>query len=390
MPHLHIAAFKTPPLPTTADGVTFHYVADNMLHDDEKLIAASLEGRSFFLLLKALPDKTLLKADKISRPSPTHFVKRALNAYAKAAGLDVLASNVDSGEVNMHLGDDSALWSIHDFEQRFPTEREIRIEVGFGSGRHLLHQAKAHPGILFIGIEIHKPSIEQVLKQINIQKLDNLLLLDYDARLFLELVPSNLAGRIYVHFPVPWDKKPHRRVIGEAFINESVRVLKPGGRLELRTDSDNYFAYSFETFMGLNQNHIEIYKNRALEVSSKYEDRWRRMEKNIYDVIMHNEETSLPLEPVPPFAFGPLHCDENRLVDLNGQTLRFDEGFVHFERLYRTSDGRHMFRLSMGPYERPEHLYLLLGQAPHYLPTPPVHSRTNSRAHQLLSEALNG
>ena len=73
------------------------------------------EEKSFFLLFKDMPDKTLLKADKISRPSPTHFVKRALQAYADAAGLEVLASNVDSREINMHLGNDSALWTIHDF-----------------------------------------------------------------------------------------------------------------------------------------------------------------------------------------------------------------------------------------------------------------------------------
>ena len=241
-----------------------------------------------------------------------------------------------------------------------------------------------------IGIEIHKPSIEQVLKQINIQKIDNLILLDYDARLFLEFVPSDLAGRIYVHFPVPWDKKPHRRVIGEAFIAESIRVLKPEGKLELRTDSDNYFAFSFETFMALNRNHIEIYKNRALEVSSKYEDRWRRMEKNIYDVIMHNSESSAPLEPIPAFTFGPIPADEGKFNALNGTVLRSEEGFVHFERLYRLSDGRFMFRLSMGPYERPENLYVLLGDAPHYFPRPPVRSRTNHKAHQMLREALHG
>ena len=390
MPHLHIASFETPTFPLTADGATFHYIADNTQHADEKLIAATVEGRSFFLLLKELPGKTLLKADKLSRPSETHLLKRALLAYAEAAGLDVRASNVDTGEANLHLGDVSALWTIHDFEAHFPTEREIRIEVGFGSGRHLLHQAKLHPDILFIGIEIHKPSIEQVLKQINIQKRDNILLLDYDARLFLELVPSDLAGRIYVHFPVPWDKKPHRRVISEAFINESIRVLKPGGKLELRTDSDNYFAYSFETFMSLNQNHLEIHKNRALEVSSKYEDRWRRMEKNIYDVIMHNAESSAPLAAAAPFTFDALHADAAAFEALNGQTLRFEEGFVHFERLYRTSDGRFMFRLSMGPYERPEHLYVLLGDTPAYFPAAPVRSRTNRQAHRMLQEALHG
>ena len=390
MPHLHIERFNPLPLPHRHGDVTFEYLAENVLHDDEKLIAVRMEEKAFFLLLKTLPGKTLLKADKLSRPSPTWYVKKALLAYAEAAGLNVLASNVDTADTGMHLDDNRALWSIHDFAERFPTDREVRIEVGFGSGRHLLHQAKTHPNILFIGIEIHKPSVEQVLKQINIRKLDNLLLLDYDARLFLELVPSNLVGRIYVHFPVPWDKKPHRRVISEAFVNESIRVLAPGGKLELRTDSDNYFAYSFDTFMRLGRNHLEIRKNRDIAVSSKYEDRWKRQEKNIYDLILHNDTLSEPLAPLEAFTFAPAACDEAHLRALNGQTLRFEGGFVHFERLYRLGDGRMMFRLSLGPFERPEHLYLLLGDVPEYFPATPVRSRTNLEAHRRLKEALDG
>jgi len=34
------------------------------------------------------------------------------------------------------------------------------------------------------------------------------LILDYDARVFLEFLPSNSAKQIFVHFPVPWDKNP--------------------------------------------------------------------------------------------------------------------------------------------------------------------------------------
>jgi len=70
MPHLHIESFEPLAFPAEYDGVTFTYAAQNVLHEDEKLIAASCEGRAFFLLLKRSGDKLLLKADKVSRPSP--------------------------------------------------------------------------------------------------------------------------------------------------------------------------------------------------------------------------------------------------------------------------------------------------------------------------------
>ncbi len=390
MPHIHIRSFNPVPLPASQENVEFHFMASNVSHSDEHLIATTLGDKHFFLLVKDTPGNTLLKSEKISRPSPTYIVKQALNRLAALTDSEILASNVDDTSKHMHLEEDSALWSIHDFAKGFPEADDVRIEVGFGSGRHLLHQAKANPEILFIGIEIHKPSLEQALKQINILGLKNLILLDYDARLFLELVPSNIVSRIYVHFPVPWDKKPHRRVISTAFINESTRVLAPQGQLELRTDSENYFAYSWETFIALNKAKLQVNKNQEIAISSKYEDRWKKMEKNIYDITLINEEISPELTIEGSFQFKS-GLDRERLGKLNGTTQKVEGGFIHFERLYTTDDGRMMFRISMGSFERPEHLYVIIGNdRSYYFPTEPVPSRINFAIHKHLDELLHG
>ncbi|RLA72327.1 MAG: tRNA (guanosine(46)-N7)-methyltransferase TrmB [Epsilonproteobacteria bacterium] len=391
MPHIHIKEFKPLSMPAKHDGIAFEYMATNVNHQDEHLIATNSNGKDFFLLFKEGTSKNLLKSDKISRPSSTHLIKKSLLGFANASELEMLESNVNDKDQNMHLIEDKSLKTIHDFADNFPSDKEVRIEVGFGSGRHLLHQAKKNPDILYIGIEIHRPSIEQVIKQINIQNLDNILLLDYDARLFLELVPSNLVGRIYVHFPVPWDKKPHRRVISPSFLQESIRVLMPAGKLELRTDSDNYFQYAFETFTALNIMHIEILKNREIAITSKYEDRWRRQEKNIYDITMHNDVQSPALDPIGDFIFSTGALDDEKLFKLNETTHRYENGFIHFERLYKTTNDHYVFRLSLGTFERPEHLYLIIGeQQASYFPLAPLNSRSNYKAHITLNELLYG
>ncbi|MBU1643062.1 tRNA (guanosine(46)-N7)-methyltransferase TrmB [bacterium] len=390
MPHIHIRSFNRVSLPAVKDNVSFHFMASNVAHDDEHLISTSIDEKEFFILVKETPEKVLLKSEKISRPSPTYIIKQALNQYAALSGSEVLASNVNDTSKNIHLEEETALWTIHDFAKAFPEAKDVRIEVGFGSGRHILHQAKANPDILFIGIEIYKPSIEQALKQINILNLKNLILLDYDARLFLELVPSNIVSRIYVHFPVPWDKKPHRRVISTEFINESTRVLAPQGRLELRTDSENYFAYSWETFIALNKATLEINKNREIAITSKYEDRWKKMEKNIYDITLINSEISPERTIEGSFLF-KCGLDEERLSRLNGTTQKTEGGFLHFERLYKTGDERMMFRISMGSFERPEHLYVIIGkEESYYFPTRPIPSQTNFAIHAKLDELLHG
>ncbi len=390
MPHLHIKEFKELALPAVQDGVAFNFIAQNVNHMDEKLISTTVEGEDFFLLVKEEENRSLLKTDKLTRPASIYNVHRALLAYANAAGLEVIASNVPEVQKNVHLQEETALKKIEYFANSFPTDKEVRIEVGFGSGRHLLHQAANNPDVLFIGIEIHRPSIEQVLKQSVIQKLDNLLVLDYDARLFMELVPSNLVGAIYVHFPVPWDKKPHRRVISTSFIEEARRVLKVGGTLELRTDSENYYAYSYETFIAFNKTVLHINKNKDIAVSSKYEDRWKKMEKNIYDLTMINEEESEALEIEGDFSFENSKLTLEDITVLNDKTFRFDGGFIHVERVYKTADGA-MLRLSMGSFDRPEHLYVLINDGVvSYYPEEPLKSRSNLNAHKQLSEILNG
>ena len=390
MPHLHIEKFKNIEFPNSYDEVSFNFIAQNVMHDDEKLISVTIEDDKFFLLVKDEKSKSLLKSDKLTRPASTYSVHNALLSYAKVADLNVLSSNVPESQKNIHLEEVSALKDITFFASNFPKDREISIEVGFGSGRHLLHQAAENPDILFIGIEIHRPSIEQVLKQISIQKLDNLLVLDYDARLFMELVPSNIVNKIYVHFPVPWDKKPHRRVISTSFIEESSRVLKVAGKLELRTDSENYYAYSYETFIAFNKITLQINKNKEIAISSKYEDRWKKMEKNIYDVTMTNEEESSPLVIEGDFNFRDVKLSLEDILELNSKTKKFDGGFIHFERVYKLDDGV-MLRISMGSFDRPEHLYLIIrSKEASYYPLYPLKSKSNLYAHRYLDGVLHG
>lgn len=391
MPHLHLDTFNTISFPAAEGEVAFNFSAISRGEGKESLIATRYKDREFFILHKKSGEKDLLKSDKITRPSPNFLVKHALLAYANHSGSTILSSNVDTAGENVHLKQHDALKSVDFFATDFPSASEVRLEVGFGSARHLLHQAITNPDILFIGLEIHKPSIEQALKQITIQNLANIMILDYDARLFLEFVPSNSLSRIYVHFPVPWDKKPHRRVIGDAFVEEAIRALKPQGRLELRTDSENYYRFALETYSHPPQVTFEVHKNRDIAITSKYEDRWKKMEKNIYDVTLINDIQSPEKRLEGEFIFSQIPINDAILPKIERQTYRREWGFLNAEASFDVHDGGWMIRLAMGSFDRPEHLYLIVknGRA-HYFPTVPVRSSTNLKAHILLDELLHG
>jgi tRNA (guanine-N7-)-methyltransferase len=238
-----------------------------------------------------------------------------------------------------------------------------------------------------VGIEIHKPSVEQVIKQAEGLGLENLYVVDYDARILMEFLSANSVGRIFVHFPIPWDKKPHRRVISAGFVEEALRVLKKEGTLELRTDSDAYYAYALEVFMGLSRAKLHVNKNIDLAVSSKYEDRWKRLEKNIYDITLVNTLESPP-SPLPAsLEFSePVSLEKLRKKPM-GEVIRGKDWFVHLEAWYEIDQDHAMIKVAFGAYDRPEHRYVIIArEQARYFPEGIFSTKSNVAAHEALLE----
>eukprot|EP01028_Stygiella_incarcerata_P000003 TRINITY_DN0_c0_g2_i5.p2 TRINITY_DN0_c0_g2~~TRINITY_DN0_c0_g2_i5.p2 ORF type:complete len:308 (+),score=-61.69 TRINITY_DN0_c0_g2_i5:1491-2414(+) len=292
MPHIVFNNNGELVTPSNKDGVDFKFIAKsyNVSEKPKKTeykIGVSNQTKDFLLTLKDNKENKIVKADKVTRVTPVTIVKDALNTYVKHTNANVLFSNTSNFSQKAEPQKEY-LKDIEYFVNEFETSNEIQIEIGFGSGRHLLYQAQNNPDVQFIGLEIHTPSIEQVLKQIKILNIRNIIIVNYDARLFMEFIKSNSVGKIFVHFPVPWDKKPHRRVYSNDFIYEAKRVLKFTGTLELRTDSRKYFDFCVELLTNLSSGKIEIDINKDLPISSKYEDRWKKQNKNIYDVTLHS------------------------------------------------------------------------------------------------------
>jgi tRNA (guanine-N7-)-methyltransferase len=388
MPHLKVTPFDTTIVEQqikTSPMMTFCATA---LNRNDMLIGVEHAGEEFLLQLKPDEKAYLLKYDKVTRPLKVNILKEALESVSKELNLDVLSSNIAISNTKSALSSEH-FKKIEDFENITYPKEKISVEVGFGSGRHLLYQAQKNPDTLFIGIEIHTPSAQQVLKQIELQGLDNIWVVNYDARLFLEMLPSNVCEQIFVHFPVPWDKKPHRRVISSSFLDESMRVLRKGGRLELRTDSDKYFWYALETFFSVPKVEVEVRKNEALEVTSKYEARWLRQEKDIYDVYVKCTQESAPKEVTIDFNFNDVKYIQGIEERLPKKALVFEGYFIHFERVYKISEESVLIKCAFGSFDRPEHKYILLEKdSCRYFVSPPVRTTVNYQAHQKLAEQI--
>lgn len=361
----------------------------------DKKISTIFENKEFLLTNVVKNDNQLIKLDSATRLTPVSLMKTALNIYAQESKAKLLFTNTNS-IYNKMKPEEKYIKDIEYFATEFQTDKEIYVEVGFGSGVHLLHQAIKNPDKIIIGLEIHYPSIEQVLKQLEIQNITNVLIVNYDARLFLEFLDSNAVGRIFVHFPVPWDKKPHRRVMSVGFIEESMRVLKIDGTLELRTDSPNYFEYSSSLLDSFTEYAHKIVKNKDLDVTSKYEARWKRQEKDIWDVTLFAKEESPEVQFKTDFSFSSSSNKwdlEKIKTNLPTNALVEKEFLINFEDCYDVVNKENvkalLVKVTFGSFNRPVTKYLYIKEDTiRYFQGNPIKTRINLEAHQMITEIL--
>jgi tRNA (guanine-N7-)-methyltransferase len=130
--------------------------------------------------------------------------------------------------------------------------REVWLEIGFGSGEHLLWQAEQHRDIGCIGCEPFINGVTALLGAIELRGTPNIRVHDGDARDVLAWLPASSIARIFILFPDPWPKKRQlkRRLISPGMVAALARALGEGGELRFASDSGEYAAYALSIIGG--------------------------------------------------------------------------------------------------------------------------------------------
>ena len=334
MPNFITQSVSLPRLPARFGEVEFLETAHGR---NLTLLRTKSFDSEFFITLKPSGSKVIVKGEKITKPAKIGHLQRALEIFKERFCGRVISQAFaykDSSltEKTPLILDENEILSL----VKSSKFNKIFIEIGFGSGRHLLHQARSNQDALLIGIEIYKPAIEQVAKLAIREGLQNIALIATDARVLLSLLPAGCLQRVFLHFPVPWDDAPHRRVISDEFASQIARTLGRGGRFELRTDSEEYFLYAMQKlspYVQRKAGEISHFKNRDAAVASKYEDRWRKMDKNIYDLIYENKTAGRD-EP-QQFEMEFLKFNAAAIArNFKNSTFKGEDFFVHFEEIF--------------------------------------------------------
>jgi tRNA (guanine-N7-)-methyltransferase len=196
----------------------------------------------------------------------------------------------------------ASLWPVYgidagseqlEFSTIFGRKSDVFVELGFGDGRVLKMLAALHPENDYIGIEVHRPGIGRLMRELHEEGLNNVRVVCGDGTAILKNnIPLDSLAGISIFFPDPWHKKKHhkRRLIQPGFVHMAASRLRQGGILHLATDWEDYAQQMLVVLSAepqLQNIHIEnsFVERPDSRPLTKYEERGLKLGHGVWDLV---------------------------------------------------------------------------------------------------------
>jgi tRNA (guanine-N7-)-methyltransferase len=126
--------------------------------------------------------------------------------------------------------------------------RPVWLEIGFGGGEHMVHQAARNPEIAIIGAEPFINGVAMLLQKIAAAGVTNVAIHPGDARDLMEVLPAASITRAFLLYPDPWPKRKHhrRRFVTPEYLAPLARVMAPGAEFRIASDIPGYIAQALQ------------------------------------------------------------------------------------------------------------------------------------------------
>ena len=176
---------------------------------------------------------------------------------------------------------DEVISSCDFFYDGFNNDNPIHLEIGMGKGKFILEMALKYPNINFIGIEKYSSVASVAIKKIREIKPYNLRILIMDAK-NLEEILKGKVDTIYLNFSDPWPKDRHskRRLTARNFLESYDKLFKGSPHIVMKTDNDNLFQYSLESFKEygykINKISYDLHSETLDNVETEYEEKFSK------------------------------------------------------------------------------------------------------------------
>lgn len=129
-------------------------------------------------------------------------------------------------------------------EAFFQNGKPVVLELGCGRGEYTVELATRVPDHNFIGVDIKGARMWKGARESMKRNLSNVAFLRCRIEFLFRMFGPGEISEIWITFPDPQLRKPRKRLTSSRFINMYLDMLAPGGRIHLKTDSQELHAYT--------------------------------------------------------------------------------------------------------------------------------------------------
>lgn len=171
-------------------------------------------------------------------------------------------------------------------EDYFGNNHPIVLELGCGKGEYSIGLANHYPDKNFIGVDIKGARIWVGAKEALEQDFRNVAFLRTKIDFIHNYFGKEEIDEIWLTFSDPQPKKPKKRLTSKLFIDRYREILKPGGIVHLKTDSDLLFESTLEEIAEHKYDLLESTRDLYSEIDQHLD----QTTKDIFHIKTHYEK----------------------------------------------------------------------------------------------------
>lgn len=140
----------------------------------------------------------------------------------------------------------------------FGNDNPIILELGCGKGEYTVGLARRFKNYNFIGVDIKGSRIWRGAKTCIEEGIENAAFVRSKVDFIENIFGAGEVAEIWLTFSDPQPKRPRKRLTSPLFVARYRQLLRKGGIINIKTDSDLLFEYTMEQIEENNyQKHLE-------------------------------------------------------------------------------------------------------------------------------------
>lgn len=204
----------------------------------------------------------------------------------------------------------------------FKNDHPIVLELGCGKGEYTVGLGELFPDKNFIGVDIKGARMHRGATDAKDKGMTNVAFLRSRIELITNFFSENEVDEIWLTFSDPQMKKVNKRLSSTRFMQLYTHILKPGGIIHLKTDSNFLYTYT-EAMVKENQlpvlvNEMDLYgsgyDDEILGIQTHYEAKWIAHGLSIKYLKFKFEPKEVWIEPDIEIDFDNYHSGGRGVV----------------------------------------------------------------------------